>query len=273
MFTENETFSHSIHICSADEVFMCYMKHQPSPANQQTSKNKNIEKRRRSSLLASFPTHVDVVMNIQSKLLLPDISIVTWRTIVTKGKPPRGRYLHTATYVQIRQSNVVDIKSDVDNENKPKLGANNLIIYGGLGKGHKPLNDVFSLDLDTFTWTQLQDPMDLLNQQNYHASDDIPPVSGVYSHVAFAVNSFFPMKEIIKVKTDMNTGKMMNDMSVSSKSRIGTRRTASFEDNLNSIDEVSRDNSNEEMLIFGGNSLVGNLPSSTIHTKGIAFTS
>lgn len=89
----NDTYSNSIHICSADEVYDCF-KRLPNDSSFQAAVS--LEAISKSNAF-TYPLRNVFHESESSSAKLP---IVTWRTLVTTGKSPRPRYLHSATIIQ-----------------------------------------------------------------------------------------------------------------------------------------------------------------------------
>lgn len=101
--------------------------------------------------------NIESIQKNPSTLQEHNSPFISWKVFKCSGKAPPGRYLHSATVV-----------TGKDNENF-------LVVFGGLGKGHVPLSDIYFLNLETSTWVE---PLYGCNGIQNGTSGDGPPASG-----------------------------------------------------------------------------------------------
>jgi hypothetical protein len=89
---DNDTFSNSIHICNADDVFDCFRN---LPKDCSLKPSVSLEALSKSNAF-TYPLKNSFEQSSESTAKLP---IVTWRTLVISGRPPCGRYLHSSSYL------------------------------------------------------------------------------------------------------------------------------------------------------------------------------
>lgn len=92
---------------------------------------------------------------------------IKWRVVPTHGTPPPERYRHSATVVRHK-------RCDKDRGGRGGSTACSLVVYGGLGRGNIPCNDVYILDLDSLEWIELT--------PTTSAAKKTWPVNGLYGH-------------------------------------------------------------------------------------------
>ena len=176
---DSEAYSNSVHLATVENIATSYIN--LNQLLQEETADKERQRKEAGADSSDDDTATDATdaasaakknkgaSELQKEAICKQNS-VKWRVMSTHGKPPPERYRHSATVVRHK------ISSKGEGGGKGGSVACSLVVYGGLGRGNVPCNDVYILDLDTLEWRELT--------PSTPAASDTWPVNGLYGHCA-----------------------------------------------------------------------------------------
>jgi hypothetical protein len=135
---------------------------------------------------------------------------IKWRVVHTTGTPPAPRYRHTATVVRHRHLGSASEGGSV---------ACSLVVFGGLGRGNIPLNDVHVLDLDTLEWTEVR--------PHTSGANDAWPSHGLFGHTALPVPIKGMWLKRSETEGELEGDDVFGNVPLSAAARMAARSAAS----------------------------------------------
>ena len=170
---EHEAYSNTVHMATVENIASSYIN-----LNQMIQDERAMLKREEGvsdsdsdsesadpSVKSKKNPGGDVAWQLQKEMIKQQ-NAIKWRGVETTGTPPCPRYRHSATIVRKRK----------EEHHHPLAGRQSegcaLVVFGGLGRGNVPLNDVHVLDLDTLEWRTVTGP------------EESWPAHGLFGHTA-----------------------------------------------------------------------------------------
>ena len=180
---ESEAYSNTLHLATVENIATSYINLNQLQLDERSQQEKSKRSDCPSSSDDSDSETVETTSAARnrrkgiSELQKEEIrkkNSVKWRVVATHGKIPPERYRHSATVVRHKTGS------------RDKVGkgggsvACSLVVYGGLGRGNLPCNDVYILDLDTLEWRELL-PASQAAKMSW-------PMNGLYGHCALPLH-------------------------------------------------------------------------------------
>lgn len=174
---EHEAYSNTVHLATVENIASSYINLNQMVQDERAMLNKEEggdtdsdsgSESADPSVKSKKGSGGDAAWQLQKEMIKQQ-NAIKWQVVQTTGTPPSPRYRHSATIVRKR-------KEEAHHHHHTLAGRQSesctLVIFGGLGRGNVPMNDVHILDLDTLHWTNLT------------GSDDTWPSHGLFGHTA-----------------------------------------------------------------------------------------